>query len=120
MAFLAHDIIVYSHTIQIEGFVKPTSYDLLAWSLLFVIGIGAGLSYDRTADHREALTLYENKQLYVQLLTKASKSWPDGQKTQTTEELRRYARWLITRIAGGFLFVAILLLILRFIVGNAS
>jgi len=93
MLFLLHDTFFYHKATEAGKFVAPVSGDLLAWSLLFIVGIVAGVSYDRNTDHREAITLYQNQEVYKEIVRKASECWPDGTRKLTWLEVKGFVRW---------------------------
>lgn len=72
---------------------NPTPTNLLSWTLLLVIGLAGGMSYDRTADYREALTLYEHPHEYYGIVSNVAAHWPEGRARLGLMRVLSYFTW---------------------------
>lgn len=105
--FLIHDSIFFDKATSIH-WIKPEFLEIIAWSLLLIIGILSGLSYDRNADYREAIELFKNEQIYEDLIKNIKDGWPAGGEKITISDRLRYALW-----PGTLLILAVILMVLN-------
>lgn len=107
---LVHDALLFNME-KSAHWVPPTLYDLIAWALLMLVGFAAAISYDRNADYREAIVLYQHQHKYVAILQKVKTAWPEGCVVITREAQVAYIR-LVLRTAWIQLFILAVLVAL--------
>lgn len=91
--------------------VSPTPYDLVAWAILGLGGFAAAISYDRHADYREAIVLYQHEDKYKAVLEKVKTAWPEGMKVTTRKDRFDYIKLLVRALWLPLVILAILVAI---------
>lgn len=87
---LLHDTTLWPLWIHADPRNDPTIIELIAWCILFVFGLVAAVIYDRMADYREVIAVWQNEGQYQSLLETVLRSWPTGQHRFTWSERMMY------------------------------
>lgn len=111
IGFLLHDLLLYNQEPKdfYINFVNPGQLNLVIWFLLIILGLVAGVMFDRHADFKEAIQIISNKKQYEDILQNVISVWPEEPTTSTPS----FPIFLVI-----VLFVVIFICALFFIIGQ--
>jgi len=76
---LLHDTTLWPLWKHADPHNDPTKIELIAWCILFIFSLVAAVIYDRMADYREVVAVWQDEGQYQSLLETVLRSWPTGQ-----------------------------------------
>lgn len=108
IVLLLHDLLLYDLPSS-EVFTKPNMFNLLSWFIMMIIGLTAGIMFDRHADFKEAIQIVNNKKQYEDILKNAITLWPE----EPTE-----SNWSFSKSLSIVVLILICICLLFFIIGQ--
>ena len=81
IGFLLHDLLLYNQKAEnfYVDFISPGPTNLFIWFLLIILGLVAGVMFDRHADFKEAIQIVNNEKRYRDILQNIINIWPEAQ-----------------------------------------